>query len=158
MHACVRWSTRSKRASGHLVSGVSLSVSFPTSRQANEAFHVSSLQGWSSVFPSLRCQQGDLGVTLDSAQLAEVLPPAQLLARMFAAFPATGAAALDAVCSLAAVAFAFVVMPAGDVLMGRDLQGGASMVRPSQGWCLYAGDPARHVYPGSQRCWLRRAG
>ncbi len=74
--------------------------------------------------------------TLNSAQLAEVLPPAQLLARMFAAFPVTGAAVLDAVCSLAAVAFAFVVMPAGDVLMGRDLQGGASMVRPSQGWCL----------------------
>ena len=58
--------------------------------------------------------------------MAEALPPAQLVARMFAAYPASGAALLDAVCALAGVAFGFVVMPAGDLLMGRDLQARAS--------------------------------
>lgn len=62
-------------------------------------------------------------------QVAEALPPAALLGRAFAAYPRAGAAVLDAACALAGVAFAFVVMPAGDVLLGRDLQGSAAAVR-----------------------------
>ena len=61
------------------------------------------------------------------SQVAKALPPAQLIARLFAAYPATGAALLDALCALAGVAFGFVVMPAGDLLMGRDLQASACL-------------------------------
>ena len=69
--------------------------------------------------------------------MAEALPPAQLVARMFAAYPASGAALLDAVCALAGVAFGFVVMPAGDLLMGRDLQARARVcMRMLQGFCM----------------------
>ncbi|KAK9837326.1 hypothetical protein WJX81_006410 [Elliptochloris bilobata] len=70
---------------------------------------------------------GYLAGVLNLAQMAEALPPAQLVAQLFATHPTTGAAVLDAACALAGVAFAFVVMPAGDVLMGRDLQGSETM-------------------------------
>ena len=93
------------------------------------------------------------------AQVAEALPPAQLVARLFAAYPASGAALLDAVCALAGVAFGFVVMPTGDLLMGRDLQASAgSRVCTSFGgpgacrWVLGRGLPvcvrARGVHKG----------
>jgi len=68
-------------------------------------------------------------INLAWPQVAEALPPAALLGRAFAAYPRAGAAVLDAACALAGVAFAFVVMPAGDVLLGRDLQGSVSSVR-----------------------------
>ena len=67
--------------------------------------------------------------------MAEALPPAQLVARLFAAYPVTGAALLDAMCALAGVAFGFVVMPAGDLLMGRDLQVSAGLSFTTGYWC-----------------------
>ena len=77
-----------------------------------------------------RCRPSTVQLPSPAApQVAEALPPAALLGRAFAAYLRAGAAVLDAACALAGVAFAFVVMPAGDVLLGRDLQGSVSSVR-----------------------------